>query len=302
MAKAFGFVDYGGPEYQEFLDRPALEPGPGQLGIVVRAAGVNPVDWKVRRGLLGRERQLPAVMGSEASGVVERVGAGVTGFTPGDEVFGVVAAGAFAEQTLLVAASSAVKPAGVGFDEAATLPVAAATADDAIRDIGVGAGQTLLILGVAGGVGSAAAQIARSRGIHVIGTAGDANRAYVESLGAAQVRYGEGVADRIRALAPDGVDGLLDLVGGEDTRAAAVTLSDRSRLVTTTDPITAKELGGRYITRSTTPDTLAALAALVADGELDPHITGRYPLARAAEAMALVESGHARGKSILEVS
>ncbi|KOV35881.1 MULTISPECIES: NADP-dependent oxidoreductase [unclassified Streptomyces] len=301
MAKAFGFVDYGGPETQEFLDRPVLEPGPGQLAVAVRAAGVNPVDWKVRRGLLGRERQLPFVMGSEASGVVERVGPGVTGFTPGDEVFGLVAAGAYAEQTLLLAGSSALKPAKVGFDLAATLPVAAATADDAVRDIGVGAGQTLLILGVSGGVGSAAAQIARSRGIRVVGTAGDSNRAYVESLGAVPVRYGEGVADRIRAVAPDGVDGILDLIGGDDLRAAAVTLADRSRLVATSDPVTAQELGGRFITRSTTPGTLAALAELVAAGELDPNISARYPLAHAAEALALVESGHARGKLVLEV-
>ncbi|WP_030392136.1 NADP-dependent oxidoreductase [Kitasatospora purpeofusca] len=301
MAKAFGFVDYGGPENQEFLDRPVLEPGPGQLAVAVRAAGVNPVDWKVRRGLLGRERRLPFVMGSEASGVVERIGPGVTGFTPGDEVFGLVAAGAFAEQTLLLAGSSALKPAKVGFDLAATLPVAAATADDAVRDIGVGAGQTLLILGVSGGVGSAAAQIARSRGIRVVGTAGDSNRAYVESLGAVPVRYGEGVADRIRAVAPDGVDGILDLIGGDDLRAAAVTLADRSRLVATSDPVTAQELGGRFITRSTTPGTLAALAELVAAGELDPNVSARYPLAHAAEAMALVESGHARGKLVLEV-
>ncbi|MER7703099.1 NADP-dependent oxidoreductase [Kitasatospora sp. NPDC097605] len=301
MAKAFGFVDYGGPETQEFLDRPVLEPGLGQLAIAVRAAGVNPVDWKVRRGWLGQVRELPSVMGSEAAGVVERVGPGVTGFTPGDEVFGIAAAGAFAEQTLLSAASSAVKPAKVGFDQAATLPVAAATADDAVRDVGVGAGQTLLILGIAGGVGSAAAQIARSRGIHVIGTAGDANQKYVESLGAVRIRYGEGVADRIRAAAPDGVDGLLDLVGGDDARAAAVTLEDRSRLVSTADPTTAEELGGRYLTRSTSPGTLAALAELVAAGELDPHIVSRYPLSRAAEAIALVESGHARGKVVLDI-
>ncbi|WP_395293376.1 NADP-dependent oxidoreductase [Kitasatospora hibisci] len=301
MAKAFGFVDYGGPETQEFLDRPVLEPGPGRLGIAVRVAGVNPVDWKIRRGLLGRNRELPAVFGQEASGVVERIGPGVTGFTPGDEVFGVAATGAFAEQTLLRADMSAVKPRGIGFAEAATLSVAAATADDGVRDVGVGSGETLLILGIAGGVGSAAAQIARSRGIRVLGTASDANRAHVESLGSVQVRYGDGVAERIRAAAPDGVDGILDLVGGEALRAAAVTLADRSKLVSTADPDTAAELGGRYITRSTTPATLAALADLVAAGELDPHITGRYPLAHAAEAMALVESGHARGKLILEI-
>lgn len=300
MVKAFGFVDYGGPQTQEFLDRPVLDPGPGQLAIAVRAAGVNPVDWKIRRGLLGRDRELPAVLGQEAAGVVERIGPDVTGFTPGDEVFGIAAAGGYAEQTLLLAAMSAVKPAALGFAEAATLPVAAATADDGVRDVGVGAGQTLLILGVAGGVGSVAAQIARSRGIRVVGTASDANRGYVESLGAVQVRYGDGVAERIGAVAPDGVDGILDLVGGPALRAAE-TLADRSKLVSTVDPATAAELGGRFLTRTTTPGMLAALAALVAAGELDVHLTGRHPLARAAEALALVESGHARGKLILDI-
>ncbi|MFD4400690.1 NADP-dependent oxidoreductase [Kitasatospora sp. NPDC058478] len=302
MAKAFGFVDYGGPETQEFLDRPVLEPGPGQLAIAVGAAGVNPVDWKIRTGLLGRERELPAVMGQEASGVVLQVGPGVTGFTPGDEVFGLAAAGAYAEQTLMRAELSALKPEGVGFDQAAVLPVSAATADDAVRDLGLGAGRTLLILGIAGGVGSAAAQIARSRGLIVLGTASDANRAYVESLGAVPVRYGDGVAERIAAAAPDGVDGILDLVGGDALRAAAPVRKDRTELVSTADPATVAELGGRYITRSTTSETLSALAALVAAGELDPNITGRYPLARAAEALAFVESGHARGKVVLEVA
>ncbi|MET8624123.1 NADP-dependent oxidoreductase [Kitasatospora sp. NPDC004669] len=302
MAKAFGFVDYGGPETQEFLDRPALEAGPGQLAIVVRAAGVNPVDWKVRRGFLGRERQLPTVMGQEASGVVQQVGPGVTGFTPGDEVFGLVAAGAFAEQTLLRAELSALKPEAVGFDRAATLCVSVATADDAVRQLGLGAGRTLLILGIAGGVGSAAAQIARSQGLTVLGTASDANREYVESLGATQVRYGDGVAERIAAAAPDGVDGILDLIGGDALRAVAGVIGDRTELVSTADPAVVAELGGRYVTRSTTSETLAALAALVAAGDLDPQVTGRYPLTHAAEAVAAVESGHARGKVVLEVA
>lgn len=303
MPRAFGFVDYGGPETQEFLDRPELLPGPGQLAVAVRAAGVNPVDWKIRSGLLGRQgRDLPSVMGQEAAGVVLRVGPDVTAFTPGDEVFGVAAAGAFAEQTLLRAGMSALKPAAVGFDQAATLAVATATADDAVRDVGLGSGRTLLILGAAGGVGSAATQIARSRGLRVIGTASDANRGHVEALGAVHVRYGEGVAERIAQAAPDGVDGILDLVGGAAPRDAAGALADRSKLVSTADPATAAELGGRYVTRSTTSESLAALAALVAAGELAVHITASYPLAHAAEALALVESGHAKGKIVLEVS
>ncbi|MER7670291.1 NADP-dependent oxidoreductase [Kitasatospora sp. NPDC096128] len=302
MAKAFGFVDYGGPETQEFLDRPVLDPGPGQLAVTVRTAGVNPVDWKIRRGLLGRERQLPAVMGQEAAGVVQRIGPGVTGFTPGDEVFGLAAAGAFAEQTLLRAELSALKPEAVGFGLAAVLCVSVATADDALRQLALGAGRTLLILGIAGGVGSAAAQIARSQGLIVLGTASDTNRSYVESLGATQIRYGDGVAERIAQAAPGGVDGILDLVGGDALRAVAGVRADRTELVSTVDPATAAELGGRYVTRSTTSETLAALAALVAAGDLDPRVTARYPLGRAGEALAEVESGHARGKVVLEVS
>ncbi|RKT11809.1 NADPH:quinone reductase-like Zn-dependent oxidoreductase [Streptomyces sp. 1114.5] len=300
MVKAFGFTDYGGPETQEFLDRPPQDPGPGRLAIAVRAAGVNPADWKIRQGYLGREQQLPAVLGLEASGVVLRVGPEVTGFAPGDEVFGSTDGGGFAEQALLRAELSAIKPGAVGFDQAATLPVSAATADDAVRGLGLGVGRTLLILGVSGGVGTIAAQLARARGLVVIGTAGDANRAYVESLGAVHVRYGEGVAERIAAAAPDGVDGVLDLVGGDALRAVAGVITDRTVLVSTVDPVTVAELGGSFLTRSTTSGTLAALAAMVDSGELDPHVTHRFPLTAAAEALALVESGHARGKVIIE--
>ncbi|MFJ9695260.1 NADP-dependent oxidoreductase [Kitasatospora sp. NPDC101183] len=302
MAKAFGFVDYGGPETQEFLDRPDLAPGPGRIAVAVRAAGVNPVDWKIRRGFLGRERQLPAVMGQEASGVVQRVGPGVEGFAPGDEVFGIAAAGAFAEQTLLRAESSALKPSAVGFDQVAVLCVAAATADDALRDLGLGAGRTLLVVGASGGVGSVAVQLARRQGLTVLGTTSETGRPHVEALGAVPVRYGEGVAERLAAAAPEGVDGILDLAGGDALRAVAGALTDRANLVSTADPVTATELGGRYVTRSTTPASLAVLAALVATGELDPQVTARYPLAHAAEAVALVESGHPRGKVVLEVS
>ncbi|MFH9348682.1 NADP-dependent oxidoreductase [Kitasatospora sp. NPDC017646] len=302
MAKAFGFADYGGAEVQEFFDRPVLAPGPGRLAITVRAAGVNPVDWKIRRGHLGRERELPAAMGQEAAGVVHEIGPGVTGFTPGDEVFGLTAAGGFAEQTLLQAELSALVPEAVGFDRAAVLGVSVATADDALRQLALGAGRTLLILGIAGGVGSAAAQLARSQGLIVLGTASDANRSYVESFGATQVRYGDGVVERIAEAAPDGVDAILDLVGGDALRAVAAVRTDRTELVSAADPATVAELGGRPVTRSTTSETLAALAALVSSGDLDPHITGRYPLDRAAEAIAAVESGHARGKVVVEVS
>ncbi|GAA5016851.1 hypothetical protein GCM10025734_66920 [Kitasatospora paranensis] len=204
MSKAFGYRAYGGPENQEFFDRPVPDPRPGRLLIAVRAAGVNPVDWKIRNGWLGTDAPLPRALGVEAAGVVERVGAGVEGFAVGDEVFGVTLDGGYARHAQLDAAEAAHKPPGVSFAAAAALPVAAATAYDAVEQIALEPGRTLLVLGVGGGVGSAAAQIARARGVHVVGTAADRNRGYVEELGATQVRYGEGVADRIRAAAPEG--------------------------------------------------------------------------------------------------
>ncbi|MEV4555464.1 NADP-dependent oxidoreductase [Kitasatospora sp. NPDC049285] len=302
MSKAFGFVEYGGPEQQEFLDRPTPVPGPGTLLVRVRAAGVNPADWKTRRGWFGTDAAPPLVMGSEAAGVVTAVGEGVPGFAVGDEVFGIAPAGAFAEEALLAAQTTARKPAAVSFAQAAALPVAAATAYDAVHQLGLRAGQTLLVVGVAGGVGSAAAQIAREQGVRVLGTAGDGSVGYVQSLGALPVRYGDGVEQRVRALAPEGVDGILDLIGGDAVRAVAGTLREGGRLVSTSDPTTAAELGGAYVRRDGTSAVLVALAELVAAGKLDPHITAVFPLERAAEAMAEVESGHARGKLILEMS
>ncbi|MFG2818178.1 NADP-dependent oxidoreductase [Kitasatospora sp. NPDC048365] len=302
MSKAFGFVEYGGPETQEFLDRPVPDPGPGMLLVAVRAAGVNPADWKKRRGLFGTGGELPVVMGTEASGVVLSVGAGVTGFTPGDQVFGIAPAGAFAEHTLLAARTTARKPVGVGFAQAAALPVAGAAAYGGLEQLGLRAGQTLLVLGISGGVGTAAAQIARARGLRVIGTASASSAAYVRTLGATPVDYKGPVADLVAAAAPEGVDGLLDLVGGDALRAAAPALRDGGRLVSTVDRDGAAALGGGYLAWDPRGTVLAGLADLVAAGELDPHISATYPLAHAAEAMAEIESGHARGKLILEMS
>ncbi|MFJ5921822.1 NADP-dependent oxidoreductase [Kitasatospora sp. NPDC092948] len=302
MVKAFGFVAYGGPDQQQFLDRPLPEPGPGGVRIEVRAAGVNPADWKKREGWFGTATEPPLVMGSEAAGVVTAVGEEADGFAVGDEVFGIAPAGAFAEQVLLSARATARKPAAVGFDQAAALPVAAATAYDALQQLQLRAGETLLIVGIAGGVGSAATQIARARGITVLGTAGAASADHVRALGGTPVRYGDGVAERVRQAAPDGVDAILDLVGGTAVRDVAGVLRRPGRLVSTADRATVEDLGGAYVKRDGTATVLTALADLVAAGKLDAQITARYPLERAAEAIAEVESGHARGKLILEMN
>jgi NADPH:quinone reductase-like Zn-dependent oxidoreductase len=306
MVKAFGYNSNGGPDVQEFLDLEMPSPMAGELLVEVRTAGVNPVDWKIRSGMMGpaSPSDLPAVLGSEVSGVVREVGQDVEGFAVNDEVFGSVApgSGGYAEYTLVTASGAAHKPPQVSFNDAAALPVAAATAYDGVTQLALKEGQTLLINGVSGGVGVAAAQIARDANINVIGTASEDKRALVESLGATLVPYGDGVADRIKELLPDGVDAIFDLAGGDGLRAVAELLSDRNKLITAGDPATATELGGHMIERDRTHRVLEIVAALVAEDKLDPHIEDIRPLDEAAEAIAAVEVGHAKGKVVIEVS
>lgn len=306
MVKAFGYNSNGGPDVQEFLDIEMPNPMPGELLVEVRAAGVNPVDWKIRSGMFGHASpgDLPSVLGSEVSGVVREVGGDVEGFAVNDEVFGSVApgSGGYAEYTLLTATAAARKPPQLSFNDAATLPVAAATAYDGVTQLELTEGQTLLINGVSGGVGVAAAQIARDANINVIGIASEDKRALVESLGATLVAYGDGVADRVRQLLPDGVDAIFDLAGGDGLLAVAELLSDRDKLITAADPETAGRLGGRMIERDRTQRVLEIVAQLVVEGNLDPHIQDVRPLDEAADAIAAVEIGHAKGKVVIEVS
>jgi len=306
MVKAFGYSTNGGPDVQEILELDMPSPLAGELLVEVRTAGVNPVDWKIRSGMLGAASpaDLPAVLGSEVSGVVREVGKDVEGFAVNDDVFGSVApgSGGYAEYTLLTANATAHKPPQVSFDDAATLPVAAATAYDGVTQLELKEGQTLLINGVSGGVGVAAAQLARGLNINVIGTASEDKRALIESLGATLVPYGDGVADRIRQLLPDGVDAIFDLAGGAGLRAVAELLTDREKLISASDPDTVTELGGHMIERDRTHRVLEIVGALVADGKLDPHVEDVRPLDEAADAIAAVEVGHAKGKVVIQVS
>lgn len=307
MPKAYVFTRYGGPETEALVDVDRPAPGPGQLLVAVRVAGVNPVDWKLRTGYRRPgetgERDFPAVLGNEVSGVVEEIGDGVSGFAVGDEVFGNTAAGGYAEYALLPAAVTAHKPAGLSFAAAATLPVAAATAYDGVRQLALPTGATLLITGAGGGVGAAAAQIARAFGLRVVGVASEGKREFVQSLGAVHVPAGPDLVPRVRAAAPAGVDGVFDLVGGEVLAEAAGLLTDRSRLITAGAPEqTVADLGGARVARARTAAVLDAVAELVVKGDLDPHITRTFPLERAGEALRAVEDGHARGKIVIEVA
>ncbi|MFD4596458.1 NADP-dependent oxidoreductase [Streptomyces sp. NPDC058464] len=306
MPKAYVYTRHGGPETEAFaeLDRPV--PGPGELLVAVRAAGVNPVDWKLRGGFRRPgegEARFPVVLGSEAAGVVEEIGEGVTGFATGDEVFGNTAGGAFAEYALLQASVTAHKPAALSFADAATLPVAAATAYDGVRQLDLPEGATLLVTGAGGGVGAAVLQIAHAWGLRVVGVASAAKKGVVESLGAVHVASGPGLADRVRAAAPRGVDGVYDLVGGEVLAEAAGLLADRTKLITAgAPPETVAALGGARVERARTAAVLDEVAELVVAGELDPHVSQTFPLDRADEALRAVEDGHALGKIVIEVA
>ncbi|WP_371631997.1 NADP-dependent oxidoreductase [Streptomyces sp. NBC_01259] len=305
MPKAYVFTRNGGPEVEALVEQQVPVPGAAELLVAVRAAGVNPVDWKLRTGYTrpGSEPQpFPTVLGSEAAGVVVAVGPDVEGFAAGDEVFGTPVTGGYAEYTLLPVAVTAHKPAGLSFADAAALPVAAATAYDGLRQLAPAPGSTLLVTGAGGGVGNAAVQLAHHAGVKVVAVAGAAKKDFVESLGAVHVESGASLAERVGAAAPDGVDAVFDLVGGDTLREAASLLADPAALISAADKPLAVELGGAAVVRARTSAVLTEVADLVVAGVLRTHVTRTYPLSEAGEALRAVESGHARGKTVIEVT
>ncbi|WP_369368108.1 NADP-dependent oxidoreductase [Streptomyces sp. CG4] len=306
MPKAYVYTRHGGPETEALIDLDRPSPGPGEILIAVRAAGVNPVDWKLRQGFRRPDegdQVFPTVFGSEAAGVVAEVGAGVSGFAAGDEVFGSTAQGGYAEYALLTADVTAHKPAALSFRDAATLPVAAATAYDGVRQLGLPGGATLLVTGAGGGVGTAVVQIARAFGLRVVGVAGEGKKDFVESLGAVHVSSGSELAERVRAVARDGIDGVYDLVGGPVLTEAAELLKDRGKLVTAgSRQETVAALGGDRVQRARTAAVLQAVADLAVRGALNPHVSRVFPLEEAGAALRAVEDGHALGKIVIEVA
>ncbi|MEU9073360.1 NADP-dependent oxidoreductase [Kitasatospora sp. NPDC004745] len=308
MTKAIAFPEYGGADVLRPIDVELPAPGPGQVLVEVRAAGFNPLDHKLRSGAV-REFfpvALPAVPGFEVAGVVAAVGADVTAWAPGDEVFGALMGGGHAERALVEAALLARKPASLDWAQAAAIPVAAETSERALDVLGVRAGETLLVHGAAGGVGTLLLQFARARGIAVIGTAGPANHAYLAELGAVPVAYGEGLAERVRALAPGGVDRVLDLAGLGGVLPLSVELAGSAeRVLTIADFAGAAEHGVRITTGDEGVPyhqrAYAAALALHEAGTLRLPLHRVLPLAEAAEAHRISEQGHLRGKIVLTV-
>ena len=290
----------GAPEVLRYEEAERPEPGDGQVLIRVRAAAVNAFEWKQRRGLV--EKKLPAVLGSDVSGTVELSRA--EGWAAGDDVFGFAASGAYAEFATASGVRIARKPAGVGHEQAAALPVAGLTAWQALFDHGaLQPGQTVLIAGAAGGVGHLAVQLARHAGARAIGIGSGRNRDFVLGLGA------EGYVDYTQqdvARAAAGVDLAVDAVGGDTTRSLLGALRPGGLLVTIANAPpeeAAREREVRAATMSMRPDAgqLDRLGRLVADGELRVEIAEPMPITEIRRAHELIESGHVRGKLVLRV-
>ncbi len=298
--KAARFSQFGGPEVLEIVDLPDPHPGPGQVRIAVRAAGVNPSDTKKRKGLMDQE--LPQTMGYEAAGIVDELGEGVADVAAGDRVFGFSADGA-AQAELAVLSYYAPLPPSLGFAGAAALPAAVETASRALGQLGVANGSTLLINGASGSVGSAAVQLAVVRGARVIGTASPANHEYLRSLGAEPLTYGEGLAGRVRALAPDGVDLALDVAGSGVLPELIELAGSPEHVVTIADFEGAQEHGVRFSRGDAgrAVHALAGIGELIESGRFSIPVAQTFPLAKVAEAHRCSENGHVRGKLVLLV-
>jgi NADPH:quinone reductase-like Zn-dependent oxidoreductase len=301
--KAAQFSRYGGPEVLEIVDLPDPHPAPGQVRIAVHAAGINATEWKLRKGVLSFGADLPQTTGRDVAGVVDEVGEGVTDVAVGDRVFGVSDDGAGAAE-LVLATYRAPIPPSLGFVDAAGLPIALETATRAIDQLGVVTGSTLFINGASGGIGSTAVQLAVARGARVIGAASAANQNYLSLLGAEPVIYGEGMVERVRALAPDGVDVALDVAGNGVLPELIDLAGGAQNVVTLADFDGSAEHRVRFSNGFVDGHAFHALAEvgkLIEAGRFWLPVDRTFPLTEIAEAHRFSENGHVRGRLVLVI-
>lgn len=301
--RAIAFYEFGGPDVLQIVDIPIPEPGPGQVRVAVRTTAVNPADWKIRSGALSfGEPVFPQYPGGEIAGVVDAVGPDVTDVAVGDEVLGWAVA-AYAEYTLSNAVAK--KPEELSWPDAASLPVAVSAAAKSLAALKIQPGETLLINGASGAVGSMAVQLAAAEGVTVIGTASAANQDIVRELGATPTTYGAGLADRVRELAPNGIDAVFDAAGYGVLPAAIELRGGTDRIVTIVDPA-ARELGITFLAGSASQrptELLEQVAERVASGAFRlPGEARTFLLERAAAAQEESEKGRGPGKVVLNVS
>jgi len=301
MPRMVRYERFGGPDVLELVEVEAPSPGPGQVRVSVQAAGLNPVDAKIFEGTPAAERfgaVPPCGVGHDLAGVVDEVGEGVEGFAPGDAVFGGARGRALADYALVdVDGILLHTPEGLAVEQAGALAISGLTASGAVAEVAPLPGETVLVSAAAGGVGVLAAQLAVRSGATVLGTCGERNDDFLRSIGVTPVRYGHGLRDRVRELAPSGVDAVLDF-HGMDTIILALEL-DVPRI----NSVATREFADRGVTSAgrteASLDDLARVAELIASGELVLPIEAVYPLQRAREAYERLATGHLRGKIVL---
>jgi NADPH:quinone reductase-like Zn-dependent oxidoreductase len=297
--RALQFKAYGGPEVLEWAEAPDPHPGSGQVRITVRAASVNPIDWKAISGVMsgGEPMQGTGFLGYDAAGVVDEVGEGVTGVSVGDEVFG---RGRSTQAEYAVLDSWAAKPPSIDWAVAAAAGVAGETGERSLRLLDVKAGDTLFVDGGAGGVGAAAVQMAVARGAKVIASSGEANLDYLREIGATPVRYGQGVAGRVRDAAGGPVDAVLDVAGKTPIEDLIGLALEPSQVLSIAN-FSVGKAGGRVSgggSDSRPMEALALVADLLAQNKLVLKVQ-TFPFDRAAEAYRISQGGHVRGKLVL---
>jgi NADPH:quinone reductase-like Zn-dependent oxidoreductase len=310
--RAIVIDEWGGREAMHEADVEPPPVAPDGVLVRVRAAGVNPVDTKVRGGYMAEKLpfHFPLILGWDVAGVVEQAGPAVTSFRPGDEVYGYLRRhhlqyGTYAEYTTATDTFFAPKPASLSFEEAGAMPLAALTAHQALETMGVRGGETLFVPGGAGGVGHMAVQLGVSRGARVIATASGRNQDFLRELGAEPLDYGDGdVPARVRELTGGGADAALDLFGGDGREQSFGVLRRGGRLVSVAQPAPVEPREGyevHYVFVRPDGDELRDLTQLVEEGQLRPRLEEVFPLERAADAHERIEAGHVRGKLALSV-
>ena len=303
--KAVRIHEFGGPEVLRYEDVPVPEPGQGEIRVKVIAAGVNPVDWKIRSGSM--KIPLPITMGFDVSGIVDAIGPKVDAFYPGDQVYAKAsfAHGGYAEYTIVNGSEAALKPMSIGFIEAAAVPTAGLTAWQMLFDVaGLKSDQKVLIHGAAGGVGSFALQFAKWKGAYVVATGSRNNSQFLKSLGAdVVIDYS---AQKFEDVVHD-ADVVIDTVGGDTFDRSWGVLKPGGILVTTVADVQegatdSRGVRAKHIVSRADGNELAQIAKLI-DGKLiEPIVTTVLPLSEARKAQELSESRHTRGKIVLSVA
>lgn len=306
--RALTYDKFGGADVLALTDQPEPHIGPDVMIVEVRAAGINPVDYKIREGYLEGliDTHFPAVPAWDVSGVVVQAGLDTPEFQVGDEVFAyargdVVSGGTLAERVAVPVRTAALKPTSISHEKAAAIPLAGLTALQSLRRAGVTQGSTVLIHGASGGVGTFGIQIAKHLGADVVGTASARNHNYICDFGATHLEYGDGLLERAIEARPHGYDAIVDFAGGNSLDDTVALLAPEGTVVSVADPRAKTEFGGQYIWVRPNSADLAELAGLIDDGHIRVELASTYPLEQAADAYRELEEGHVRGKIVVTV-